>query len=182
MSFDDYKIELNKKATLVSLVCDNFESHSNEQKMKASLIELRELLRTLDVETGSEHFQNKKTLDAATMLGKGKLEEIARVAREEGSELLAFDFELTASQVRNIKKITDLEVVDRVTIILEIFAEHARTNEAKIQVEISRLQYMLPRLQSKWTHFSKQKGGIGLKGEGEQQLELDRRIIRKKIE
>jgi len=182
MSFDDYKIELNKKATLVSLVCDNFESHSNEQKMKASLIELRELLRTLDVETGSEHFQNKKTLDAATMLGKGKLEEIARVAREEGSELLAFDFELTASQVRNIKKITDLEVVDRVTIILEIFAEHARTNEAKIQVEISRLQYMLPRLQSMWTHFSKQKGGIGLKGEGEQQLELDRRIIRKKIE
>lgn len=182
MSFDDYKIELNKKATLVSLVCENFESHSNEAKMRASFKELRELLRTLEVEVGSEFFQNKKSLDAATMLGKGKLEEIAQAARAEGSELLAFDFELTASQVRNIKNITELEVIDRVTIILEIFAEHARTSEAKIQVEISRLQYMLPRLQSMWTHFSKQKGGIGLKGEGEQQLELDRRIIRNKIE
>jgi GTP-binding protein HflX len=94
---------------------------------------------------------------------------------------LVFDFELTASQMRNIKKITGLEVIDRCMVILEIFATHARTRDAKIQIEISRLNYMLPRLQSLWTHFSKQKGGIGLKGEGEQQLELDRRIIRDKI-
>ncbi|MCT4640927.1 MAG: GTPase HflX [Bacteriovoracaceae bacterium] len=182
MSFDDYKIELSEQATLVSIVCEKFESHSTESLTNASLIELRELLRTLGVETASEHVQNKKSLDPATMLGSGKLEEIAIEAKNEGSKILAFDFELTASQIRNIKKITGLEVIDRVMIILEIFAQHARTSEAKIQVEISRLQYMLPRLQTLWTHFSKQKGGIGLKGEGEQQLELDRRIIRRKIE
>lgn len=181
-SFDDYKIEFDKQASLVSLVCSGFEGYENSQKTEASLIELRELLRTLGVDAGGQYIQNKKALDPATMLGPGKLEEIAAAARREGSELLVFDFELTASQLRNIKKITDMEAIDRPTVILEIFAHHARTSEARIQVEISRLQYMLPRLQSLWTHFTKQKGGIGLKGEGEQQLELDRRIIREKIE
>lgn len=182
MNQDDYQIELGSKASLVSIVCENFEHHTNEQETLSSLIELRELMRTLGVEAGSEHFQNRNKLDPATMLGKGKLEEISATAKAEGSEYLVFDFELTASQMRNIKKITGLEVIDRCMVILEIFAQHARTNEAKIQIEISRLQYMLPRLQSLWTHFSKQKGGIGLKGEGEQQLELDRRIIRAKID
>lgn len=182
MNFDDYQIQLEQKASLVSLVCEKFNGYETAEKVNASLIELRELLRTLGVEAGEEYTQNKKALDPATMLGPGKLEEIAKAAKAEGSELLVFDFELTASQLRNIKKITDMEIIDRPTIILEIFAHHARTNEARIQVEISRLQYMLPRLQSLWTHFTKQKGGIGLKGEGEQQLELDRRIIRQKIE
>jgi GTP-binding protein HflX len=182
MNQDDYKIELGTKATLVSIVCQNFEHHNTEEQTKSSLTELRELLRTLGVEAGSEHFQSRNKLDPATMLGSGKLEEIAEVAKEEGSEYLVFDFELTASQMRNIKKITGLEILDRCMVILEIFAQHARTNEAKIQIEISRLQYMLPRLQSLWTHFSKQKGGIGQKGEGEQQLELDRRIIRARID
>ncbi len=182
MNEDDYKIELGTKACLVSIVCESFEHHRSEKETKHSLTELRELLRTLGVEAGSEHFQNRNKLDPATMLGKGKLEEIAIAAKEEGSEYLVFDFELTSSQMRNIKNITKLEVIDRCMIILEIFAQHARTNEAKIQIEISRLQYMLPRLQSLWTHLSKQKGGIGLKGEGEQQLELDRRIIRNKID
>ncbi len=181
-SFDDYKIEFDKQASLVSLICSNFEGYETGQKTEASLRELRELLRTLGVEAGEQYIQNRKALDPATMLGPGKLEEIAAAAKAEGSELLVFDFELTASQLRNIKKITDMEAIDRPTVILEIFAHHARTSEARIQVEISRLQYMLPRLQSLWTHFTKQKGGIGLKGEGEQQLELDRRIIREKIE
>lgn len=181
-SFDDYKIELSDKASMVSLICDKFQGYETLQKVNASIRELKELLRTLGVEAGNAYTQNKKSLDPATMLGPGKLQEIAEEAKAEGSKILVFDFELTASQLRNIKKITDLEVVDRPTVILEIFAHHARTNEARIQVEISRLQYMLPRLQSLWTHFSKQKGGIGLKGEGEQQLELDRRIIRQKIE
>lgn len=178
---DEYKIELGKKATLVSIVCQSFEHHQTEDQTQNSLTELRELLRTLGITAGDEHFQNKQKIDPATMLGKGKLEEIALAAKEEGSEYLVFDFELTASQMRNIKKITKLEILDRCIIILEIFAQHARTNEAKIQIEISRLQYMLPRLQTMWTHFSKQKGGIGQKGEGEQQLELDRRIIRERI-
>jgi GTP-binding protein HflX len=117
------------------------------------------------------------------MLGEGKLQEIADAAHDEGSEILVFDFELTGAQVRNIKEITKLEVVDRNTVILEIFAHHARTKEAKIQIEISRLQYLLPRLTSMWGHFSKQRGGgFAVGGEGEQQLELDRRMVRERIE
>lgn len=181
MNFDEYQLQLDESATLVSIVCENFESHRTEEQTLHSLVELRELLNTLGVEPGEQFYQNKKSLDPATMLGSGKLEEIAEQAKSTNSKLLVFDFELTASQMRNIKKITGLEVMDRCMVILEIFARHARTKEAKIQIEISRLNYMLPRLQTLWTHFSKQKGGIGLKGEGEQQLELDRRIIRNKI-
>ena len=84
--------------------------------------------------------------------------------------------------MRNIKEITTLEVIDRVYVILEIFAQHAQTKEAKIQIEIAKLEYLLPRLSTLWSHFTRQKGGIGLKGEGEQQLELDKRLVREKIE
>ncbi len=183
MNADDYKLPIGQKASLVSMVCDKFESHSTVIETNNSLRELRELLRTLGLVAGEEYVQNRKQIDSATMLGEGKLQEIADMAREEGSELLVFDFELTASQVRNIKKITEMEVVDRNTVILEIFAQHARTKEAKIQIEISRLQYLLPRLTSMWGHFSKQRAaGAALGGEGEQQLELDRRMIRERIE
>ncbi len=181
MNYEEYDIQLDSKATLVSIVCSNFEFHNTLEQTESSLLELRELLNTLGIEAGSSHFQNRNKLESATILGEGKLFEIAEAARSEGSSLLVFDFELTASQMRNIKKITGLEVIDRCMVILEIFAHHARTKEAKIQIEISRLNYMLPRLQSLWSHFGKQKGGIGLKGEGEQQLELDRRIIRDRI-
>lgn len=181
MNLEDYDIKFGESATLVSIVCENFEFHNSFEQTQSSLQELRELLRTLGIDAGSSHFQNKKKVDPATMLGEGKLREIADEAKAEGSSMLVFDFELTASQMRNIRNVTGLEVVDRCMIILEIFARHARTKEAKIQIEISRLNYMLPRLQSLWTHFTKQKGGIGLKGEGEQQLELDRRILRDRI-
>lgn len=183
MNQDDFKLPLGQKASLVSMVCDKFDSHSTILETNNSLRELRELLRTLGIIGGEEYVQNRKQIDPATMLGEGKLQEIADAAREEGSSLLVFDFELTASQVRNIKKITELEVVDRNTVILEIFAHHARTKEAKIQIEISRLKYLLPRLTSMWGHFSKQRAaGAALGGEGEQQLELDRRMIRERIE
>jgi GTPase len=183
MNADEFKLPLGQKASLVSIVCEKFEHHSTIIETNNSLKELRELLKTLGIIDGEEYVQNKKQIDPATMLGQGKLEEIALQAKEEGSSLLVFDFELTSSQVRNIKKITNLEVVDRNTVILEIFAHHARTKEAKIQIEISRLQYLLPRLTSMWGHFSKQRGGgrtVG--GEGEQQLELDRRMVRERIE
>ncbi len=183
MNIDEYKLPLGQKASLVSIVCERFEHHATDLETNNSLKELRELLRTLGIVDGEEYVQNRKSIDPSTMLGEGKLKEIAEFAHDEGSNLLVFDFELTASQVRNIKKITGLEVVDRNTIILEIFAHHARTKEAKIQIEISRLQYLLPRLTSMWGHFSKQRGGgrtVG--GEGEQQLELDRRMVRERIE
>jgi GTP-binding protein HflX len=182
MNFEEFQFKIAAKATLVTLVCESFPGHSNEAETKASLRELRELTKTLGALPGSEHIQNKKKADPATILGEGKILEIAEIARAENSEILIFDFELSASQLRNIKAITKLEVFDRCMIILEIFAHHARTKEAKIQIEIAKLTYLLPRLTSLWTHFSKQKGGIGQKGEGEQQLELDRRIVRKRME
>lgn len=183
MNADDFKLPLGQKASLVSIVCEKFEGHSTLIETNHSLRELRDLLNTLGLVPGEEYVQNKKLLDAGTMLGYGKLQEIADGARDEGSSLLVFDFELTASQLRNIKEITKLEVVDRNTVILEIFAHHARTKEAKIQIEISRLQYLLPRLTSMWGHFTKQRGGgMAVGGEGEQQLELDRRMIRERIE
>lgn len=179
----DYSLSTESKACLVSMICPKLKEHSTENETTRSLEELRELMRTLGIEVGSDFVQNKKGVDPATMLGSGKLEEIATQAKEEGANILVFDFELTASQIRNIKKITDFSVVDRCHVILEIFAKHAQTREAKIQIEIARLQYVLPRLSGFWTHLSRQKGGVGVRGgEGEQQIELDRRIIRERIE
>lgn len=179
---DEYKITRQDQASLVSIVSPKFPEHSKEEETLRSLEELHELLRTLGIKRGSQYIQNKKSIDAATILGSGKLEEIARSAKAEGSKLLVFDFELTAGQIRNIKKLTGLDILDRNHIILEIFAEHAQTREARNQIEISRLEYLLPRLAGLWEHFSRQKGGVGIMGgEGEQQIELDRRIISKRI-
>lgn len=180
---NEFNIDTNYQATLVSLVCPNFPEHSTEAESKRSMAELKELLRTLGVKTASEHIQIRKQVDPATILGSGKIHEIADAAYDEGSKMLVFDFELTAGQIRNIREITGLSVVDRVHVILEIFAKHARTREAKVQIEIARLQYMLPRLAGFWSHLNRQRGGVGvLGGEGEKQIELDRRIIREKIE
>jgi GTP-binding protein HflX len=179
---DEYKLPLGQKAALVSLVCERFPTHATPQMSQASMRELRELLRTLGIEAGTEYVQNVKNINPAMMLGAGRVEEIGQEAKAEGAQILVFDFELTASQVRNIKEATKMEVVDRNSIILEIFAMHARTKEAKIQIEISRLEYLLPRLTSMWGHFSKQRGGgRAVGGEGEQQIELDRRMVRERI-
>ena len=180
---NEFNIDPTYQATMVSIVSPNFENHSNDQDSIRSAEELKELLRTLGLKTGSVQIQNKKDIEPATIWGSGKLKEIAEIAKEEGSKLLVFDFELTARQVNNIRELTGLSVVDRVHVILEIFAKHATTREAKIQIEIARLQYMLPRLAGFWSHLNRQRGGVGvLGGEGEKQIELDRRIIREKIE
>lgn len=180
---NEFNIDTNFTATIVSIVTPNFKEHSTDQETNRSLTELRELLRTLGIKVNSAQVQNRKEIDPATILGSGKIKEISEIAKDEGSKLLVFDFELTARQNNNIREISDLSVVDRVHVILEIFAKHARTREAKIQIEIARLQYMLPRLAGFWTHLNRQRGGVGvLGGEGEKQIELDRRIIREKIE
>ena len=166
----------------VSIVTSQFAGHRTQAETLGSLHELRELCHTLDLDHRQQYYQKKAHLDPATILGAGKIQEIAQSARNHGVELLIFDFELSASQMRNIKKITQLDVMDRCHIILEIFARHAHSKQSKIEVEISLLEYLLPRLSTLWTHFTRQKGGIGLKGEGEQQLELDRRLIRTRIQ
>lgn len=183
MNYEEYSIPSGAKATLVSICNPNMDGHTSLEESQVSLNELKELITTLGLNPGQEFIQNKPKIEAATVLGKGKLTDIGEEAKKNKSDILVFDFDLTASQVRNIQKITQLEVVDRCSIILEIFAKHAKTKEAKIQIEISRLEYLLPRLSKLWAHLGRQRGGIGVRGgEGEQQIELDRRIIRKKIE
>lgn len=116
-----------------------------------------------------------------TFVGTGKLEEIKDYIKEHGVELVIFDDELSPSQLRNIEKELECKILDRNILILDIFASRARTSHAKTQVELAQMQYMLPRLKRLWTHLERQKGGIGLRGPGESQIETDRRIIQTRI-
>ena len=178
----DYQIQQKDKVVLVSVTCPTLEKLNTPSKSQTSIDELKDLINTLNLEYTGDFIQNRNQLDAGSIVGTGKLGEIKDFAKENKANLLIFDLELTAGQIRKIKKITGLDVIDRCHVILEIFARHARTRESKIQIEISRLEYLLPRLSGYWTHLSRQRGGVGVRGgEGEQQIELDRRIIRKRI-
>lgn len=125
--------------------------------------------------------QERQRIDAAFFIGSGKAEEIGGLVAEKSIDLVIFDDDLSSVQVRNLERIIKCKIVDRSGIILDIFASRARTSEAKTQVELAQLQYMLPRLTRQWTHLSKQYGGIGTKGPGETQIETDRRAIRTRI-
>ncbi|MBP7149033.1 MAG: GTPase HflX [Acidobacteria bacterium] len=120
----------------------------------------------------------------ATFIGRGQAEDVGVIAREMGASLVVVDEDLGPAQVRNLEKIFDLPVVDRAGLIIDIFAQRARSREARLQVEMARLEYLLPRLAGRWAHLSRQVGGGrgGLKGEGEKQIELDRRMIRRRID
>ena len=126
--------------------------------------------------------QSRRGPDAATFIGKGKAEEIAAEAKSLGAGLLLFDDDLSGSQVKNLEKATALAVMDRSALILDLFDQRARSSEARTQVELARLNYMLPRLTKQWSHLSRQAGGKGTRGgEGEKQLEQDRRVLRTRI-
>jgi len=118
---------------------------------------------------------------AGTLLGEGRLDELKRQGQEVGATLYIFDYELSPNQVRNLEKLLEGRLLDRSTLILQIFHDNARTAAARVQVELARLQFQLPRLTRMWSHLSRERGGIGLKGAGEQELETDRRIIRTRI-
>ena len=125
--------------------------------------------------------QERDRIDPAFFIGKGKVEEIARIVDENEINLVIFDDDLSSVQLRNLERAIACKILDRSGLILDIFASRAKTTEAKAQVELAQLQYFLPRLTRQWTHLSKQYGGIGTKGPGEKQLETDRRIIRNRI-
>jgi len=125
--------------------------------------------------------QERHAIDAAFFIGSGKADELSYLVDQDKIDLVIFDDDLTSVQVRNLEKIIKCKIIDRSGMILDIFASRARTSEAKTQVELAQLQYMLPRLTRQWTHLSKQFGGIGTKGPGETQIETDRRAIRAKI-
>jgi len=145
------------------------------------LDELELLTDTAGGTTVQKILQNRTHPDPSTYLGKGKLQELKRVVGDERIDTLIFDDDLSPTQVRNIEKTTNVKVLDRSGLILDIFASRAKTAAAKTQVELAQLQYLLPRLTRYWTHLSRQKGGIGTKGPGETQIETDRRLIGKRI-
>jgi GTPase len=145
------------------------------------LSELVLLSDTAGAATAEKILQNRPYPDPATYIGKGKLHELKQVVADKNADMLIFDDELTATQIRNIEKITKVKVLDRSGLILDIFASRAKTAAAKTQVELAQLQYLLPRLTRFWTHLSRQKGGIGTKGPGETQIETDRRLVGKRI-
>ncbi|MBI5473990.1 MAG: GTPase HflX, partial [Ignavibacteriae bacterium] len=139
------------------------------------------LAESAGAEVVATFVQERHTIDPASFIGKGKAEEIADAVEREKVNVVIFDDDLSRVQVRNLERIIKCKIVDRSGIILDIFASRARTSEAKTQVELAQLQYMLPRLTRQWTHLSKQFGGIGTKGPGETQIETDRRAIRTRI-
>lgn len=145
------------------------------------LDELEFLAETAGATAVKRFTQKLPMANPRTFVGTGKLEEIREYIKEHGIELVIFDDELSPSQLRNIEKELECKILDRNILILDIFASRARTSHAKTQVELAQMQYMLPRLKRLWTHLERQKGGIGLRGPGESQIETDRRIIQTRI-
>jgi len=145
------------------------------------LEELSKLIESAGGEVVARMLAKRPSPDPATFIGSGKAEELKRTIEQHGATLVVFDDDLSPAQVRNLEKVTAVKVIDRSALILDIFARRARSREARTQVELAQLEYMLPRLTRQWSHLERQAGGIGTRGVGETQLELDRRIIRTRI-
>jgi GTP-binding protein HflX len=166
----------------VFLVGVELKSGSTHQ-LRESLDELAELAQTAGGEVIGEGVQKVEGANAATYIGKGKAEEFAKFCAEHNVDTVIFDDELTPAQTRNLEKIFEVKILDRTALILDIFSQRARTREGKLQIELAQLQHLLPRLTRFWGHLSRQKGGIGMRGgEGESQLEADRRKVNERID
>ncbi len=148
---------------------------------RESLEELAELAGTAGAEIIGDGLQKLDRPHAATFIGKGKAAEFADRCKQGAVDTVIFDDELSPAQTRNLERLFDCKVLDRTALILDIFAQRARTREGKMQIELAQLQHILPRLTRFWTHLSRQKGGIGMRGDGETQLEVDRRRILERI-
>jgi GTP-binding protein HflX len=146
-----------------------------------SLAELERLAETANGKVTAVITQKREKPDVATYFGKGKIEEIKELMVRTDAEILIIDGEISPSQQRNIQKAIDVQVIDRTGLILDIFARRAHTAEGKLQVELAQLEYLLPRLANMWSHLERIRGGIGLRGPGETQIETDRRLVRDKI-
>ena len=166
-----------EKAVLVGLITPE----QNEQKVKEYLDELAFLADTAGVEAVKRFYQKLDYPNSVTFVGSGKLQEIKEYVVENEIGLVIFDDELSAKQLRNIEKELQVKILDRTNLILDIFARRAQTAHAKTQVELAQYKYMLPRLTRLWTHLERQRGGVGMRGPGETQLETDKRIILDKI-
>jgi len=154
---------------------------SDEAGVRGSLEELARLIDTLGGDVVESVVQRRKAPSPSHFIGRGKAEEIGHRVEEMGCDLVVFDSELTGTQQKNLEAAVGCRIVDRTGVILDIFHQHARTKEAKDQVELASLEYLVTHLTGRWTHLERQKGGIGLRGVGERQIELDRRLIRARI-
>ena len=166
-----------ERAILVGVITPD---ETEEQELEY-LDELAFLVETAGGKSEKYFTQKLQRPDVRTYVGKGKLEEIIEYVKVEEIDIVIFDDELTPSQLRNIERELKVRVLDRSNLILDIFASRAQTAQAKTQVELAQLQYLLPRLTRMWTHLERQKGGIGMRGPGESQIETDRRIILNKV-
>ncbi len=166
-----------EKAILVAVCPQGVKMEYSEE----CLAELEFLLQTAGGVPVKKVIQRLDRPDTRTYIGSGKLEEVLGYKEALDADILVFDDELSPAQLRNLERSFGCRILDRTTLILDIFAKHARTSTAKTQVELAQLQYMLPRLTRMWTHLERQRGGIGMRGPGETQIETDRRLITEKI-
>jgi GTPase len=166
-----------EKAVLIGII----DQHQDEDEVREYLDELSFLTKTAGAVPLKSFTQKIDTPNPKTFIGSGKLAEIKVFSEENGVDMIIFDDELSPTQLRNLEKEMNIRILDRTNLILDIFASRAKTAHAKTQVELAQYQYLLPRLTHMWTHLERQRGGIGLRGPGETEIETDRRIIRDKI-
>lgn len=166
-----------EKAVLIGVIT----REQNEEKSKEYLDELEFLTFTAGGKVVKRYTQKMDMPNPKTFIGKGKMEDVERYIKDNDIGTAIFDDELSPAQERNISKILECKVLDRTNLILDIFAQRAQTSYARTQVELAQCEYLLPRLKGMWTHLERQKGGIGMRGPGETEIETDRRIVRDKI-
>ena len=169
--------DIGERAVLVGLITPT----QNEAKANEYLAELAFLAETAGAKSEKRFLQRVDNPNPRTFVGKGKLEEIRQYIEDNAIDLAIFDDDLTSKQVQNIENELKVKILDRTNLILDIFAKRAQTATARTQVELAQYQYLLPRLTRMWTHLERQRGGIGMRGPGETQIETDRRIILDKI-
>jgi GTPase len=168
---------VTERAVIIGIIT----SRVTEQQVNDYLDELEFLLETAGALPAKRFVQRLDNPDSRTFVGSGKLQEITEYVKAEKIDAVVCDDELSPSQIRNLEKALECKIMDRTALILDIFAHRARTTTAKTQVELAQYEYMLPRLTRMWTHLTKQRGGMGMRGPGEKEIETDRRIIREKI-
>ena len=154
---------------------------SDRREMEEHLEELSLLAETAGAKVVGQVVQERGLPNPATLIRRGKVEELTHLIGELGAGLVIFDEDLSPAQVRNLERALKHKILDRSALILDIFARRARSREARTQVELAQMRYLLPRLTRQWGHLSRQEGGIGQRGVGETQLEIDRRLVRRRI-
>jgi GTP-binding protein HflX len=177
----DHATSVAVSSSLSSSSSSSLPTDSPDFSSEESLDELRSLASSAGAQIAGEFMQRRDRPDPATLIGKGKLEEIAGAAASVSADVILFDHDLSPSQQRNIERVVHARVIDRTQLILDIFARHARTREGQLQVELAQLEYMLPRLAGRGVEMSQLGGGIGTRGPGETQLETDRRKIYRRV-